>query len=102
MARGRGVLRWAAPATAAVVALSSVTLGAAPAAASTAVSSKTLLHSLTVVTEHHGGYSTSAFGRWLDADGDGCTTPAEVLIRDAADPPQVGSDCSLTGGRWYS
>jgi poly-gamma-glutamate capsule biosynthesis protein CapA/YwtB (metallophosphatase superfamily) len=76
--------------------------GVGPAAASTTVGSKTLLQSLTVVAEHRGGFSNAAFGPWRDADGDGCSTRQEVLIRDALDAPQVGSGCSLSGGRWKS
>jgi hypothetical protein len=76
--------------------------GAGPASASTAVSTKTLLGQLTVATEHRGGFSAAAFGGWTDADGDGCATPQEVLIRDAVDKPQVTSGCTLVGGRWTS
>src|SRR3954471_5783091 len=76
--------------------------GVAPAAASTAVSTKSLLQSLTVAAEHRGGFSNAAFGPWRDADGDGCVTRDEVVIRDALDAPQVGSGCSLSGGRWKS
>jgi poly-gamma-glutamate capsule biosynthesis protein CapA/YwtB (metallophosphatase superfamily) len=76
--------------------------GVAPAAASTAVGTKTLLNSLAVTAEHRGGYSGAAFGPWWDADRDGCATPQEVMIRDAADAPQVQGDCSLSGGRWTS
>ena len=79
-----------------------LTLAAAPATASTAVSTKTLLGQLPVASEHRGGYSGRAFGGWTDADRDGCATPQEVLIRDAVDKPVLSSGCTLTGGRWTS
>jgi hypothetical protein len=79
-----------------------LTLAAAPATASTAVGTKTLLAQLTVASEHRGGFSSAAFGPWVDSDGDGCTTPSEVLLRDALTKPQVTSGCTLIGGRWRS
>ena len=42
------------------------------------------------------------FNLWIDADGDGCNTRKEVLLRDAAVKPTVGSSCALSGGRWRS
>jgi hypothetical protein len=79
-----------------------LTLAAAPATASTAVSTKTLLGQLCVASEHHGGFTTAAFGGWTDADHDGCNTRQEVLIRDAITSPVVGSNCTLSGGSWTS
>ncbi|HET6818131.1 MAG TPA: CapA family protein [Mycobacteriales bacterium] len=72
------------------------------ASASTTIGTKTLLAQLTVASEHRGGFTSSAFGPWTDSDGDGCTTPNEVLIRDALTKPQVASGCTLIGGRWRS
>ena len=46
------------------------------------------------------GYDRDAFGGWIDADGDGCDTRREVLIRDATVTPAVGPDCTLSGGEW--
>ena len=76
--------------------------GVTPASASTSVSTKTLLAALPVAGEHHGGFSTAAFGPWRDADGDGCSTRREVLIRDAVDKPLVSGTCTLNAGRWKS
>lgn len=53
-------------------------------------------------TEVRTGYSRDLFKLWVDADGDGCDTRAEVLIAEADTAPTVGSSCSLSGGRWYS
>src|SRR4051794_15087317 len=73
-----------------------------PASASTWVSTKTLLSAVPVSAEHHGGFSAAGFAAWGDADGDGCRTPQEVLLRDATEAPVAGPGCSLTGGSWYS
>ena len=57
-----------------------------------------------VIAEEHSreGYDRRLFRHWIDADGDGCDTRREVLIRDAVEPPTVGEDCNLSGGRWVS
>jgi hypothetical protein len=60
------------------------------------------ISAIPVDTESRTGYSRDLFKHWVDADGDGCDTRAEVLIEEADDAPTVGSSCSLSGGRWYS
>ena len=57
-----------------------------------------------VIEEEHSreGYDRSLFRHWIDADGDGCDTRKEVLIRDAIETPTVGERCNLSGGRWVS
>jgi uncharacterized protein DUF1524 len=78
---------------------------AVPAAAFAATYSAPLdraIADLTVGTEVRTGYARSLFPHWVDADGDGCSTRSEVLIQEADDPVNVGSGCSLSGGRWFS
>jgi hypothetical protein len=60
------------------------------------------ISTISVGTESRTGYSRDLFNHWVDADGNGCDTRAEVLISEADTAPTVGSSCSLTGGRWYS
>jgi len=57
---------------------------------------------LVVAEEYQGTYSRSAFKNWVDEDGDGCNTRAEVLIREAIVKPKIGKKCVLTGGKWLS
>jgi hypothetical protein len=80
----------------------------APSAAATATtpfvrrSSRALLAALRRAPERDRGFTVAQFPLWRDADGDGCTTAAEVLLAEALRPPRVGSGCGLTGGRWRS
>jgi hypothetical protein len=77
----------------------------APASATTpfpTVSSRTLLRQLKRAPEHRAGFTATRFPGWTDADGDRCTTAAEVLLSEAVRAPTVGVRCSLTGGRWLS
>lgn len=71
---------------------------------SAAIDPKPEVDSGMVIEAEHGreGYDRRLFGRWIDADGDGCDTRREVLIRDAEEAPVVGARCSLSGGRWVS
>lgn len=50
----------------------------------------------------HPGYSRNLFRHWIDEDHNGCNTRQEVLLRDAAIAPIVGSSCTLSGGQWFS
>jgi hypothetical protein len=65
-------------------------------------SSRSLLAALRRAPERDRGFTASSFPGWRDADGDGCSTAAEVLVAEALRPPRVGSGCALTGGRWHS
>ncbi len=76
-----------------------------PSPTRTAAGSKSLaglLASLSVADEHRYGYERDLFRLWIDADGNGCNTRQEVLIAEAVTPPQIGSGCRLSGGRWVS
>ena len=57
---------------------------------------------LRIEPEHVGGYDRDLFRHWIDSDGDGCDTRREVLIAESLDPVQIGSKCSISGGRWFS
>jgi Domain of unknown function (DUF1994). len=48
------------------------------------------------------GYARRLFRLWVDADGDGCDTRKEVLLRDAIVAPSIGPRCALFGGQWLS
>lgn len=63
---------------------------------------RTAVEDLPVAGEVRTGYARKKFPHWVDADGDGCSTRNEVLLAEADDPPSVGDDCKLTGGRWFS
>ena len=59
---------------------------------------------LVVGAEVWGGYDRDLFPHWIDADGDGCDTRQEVLIRDSdtevvLHPERV---CRVVAGRWWS
>lgn len=47
-------------------------------------------------------YSRDRFQLWIDADGNGCDTRAEVLIQESTTPVTIGARCALTGGTWLS
>jgi hypothetical protein len=68
----------------------------------TAGASKYLLAHLASKGEHVSGYDRSLFTLWADADHDGCDAREEVLTEEAVKPPNVGSGCALTDGRWVS
>ncbi len=48
------------------------------------------------------GYNRDYFEVWSDADGDGCDTREEILLRDAVQRPSIGSGCDVGSGLWYS
>ena len=60
------------------------------------------LAALAVADEDRTGYERTKFRHWIDADRDGCSTRAEVLLAEAVTPPEQGANCALSGGSWYS
>ncbi len=52
--------------------------------------------------ERREGYERDSFRHWIDEDGDGCQTRAEVLIDEATAQPDQGDRCTLSGGSWNS
>ena len=57
---------------------------------------------LRIEPEFVGGYDRDLFADWYDADRNGCNTRMEVLIAESLDPVQIGSGCTINGGRWFS
>ncbi len=68
----------------------------------TRISLMSALNRLTVQSEYQSGYSRSKFGNnWIDADGDGLDTRAEVLIEESKVRVTISSRIVRTG-RWVS
>ncbi len=68
----------------------------------TRISLMSALNRLKVQSEYQSGYSRSKFGNnWIDADGDGLDTRAEVLIEESKVRVTISSRIVRTG-RWVS
>lgn len=65
------------------------------------ISMTTALNRLKVQAEHTSGYARSKFGDWIDADGDGLDTRAEVLIDESKVPVTI-SYRTVRTGKWLS
>ncbi|GAA1749634.1 HNH endonuclease family protein [Aeromicrobium alkaliterrae] len=74
-------------------------VASAQAAATTA---RDLLASLPTATEVRTGYDRNLFNHWIDANGNGCNTRAEVLIAESQTAVTRTGTCTITAGRWYS
>ncbi|MEU2732566.1 HNH endonuclease family protein [Streptomyces griseoviridis] len=50
------------------------------------------------------GYSRTKFKHWNKGlnPTDGCDTRKEVILSEAVEAPEVGPQCALSGGRWFS
>ena len=71
--------------------------------ASAAVSAQSLLDDLTTSAESHTTtYDRDDFKHWVDADGDGCDTRAEVLKQESSIATGHTGTCTITSGRWTS
>jgi hypothetical protein len=97
-------VRTAAAALSALAALllNSTTAHAAEPGDTIALPVRDALAALPVQGEERTGYERSKFRHWIDADRDGCSTRAEVLLVEAVTAPEQGAGCQLTGGSWYS
>ena len=75
----------------------------APANAATTVTGTglKLLARLLTAPEHAAGYDRALFVHWIDADKDGCSTRAEVLIAESRTTATIGTSCAVTGS-WRS
>ncbi len=60
-----------------------------------------LLARLVTAPEHPAGYDRALFVHWIDADKDGCSTRAEVLIAESRTAAKIGASCFVTGS-WRS
>lgn len=79
------------------------TLLVVPQAAAANVSAQTLLDQLGVGTESGASsYDRDAFRHWVDANGNGCDTRAEVLIEESTVTAGRSGTCTITSGRWVS
>ena len=74
---------------------------AAPAASGTAGA---LLAALATDNspESHTGYNRDLFTLWIDADGDGCNTRAEVLMTESGVSTSHTGTCTISTGKWFS
>ncbi|WP_240958439.1 HNH endonuclease family protein [Streptomyces chilikensis] len=91
-----------------VLALSAATALGASGTAQAAPGDTVVLHvrealaALPAEAENREGYNRDLFRHWVDADRDGCSTRAEILISEATAPPTVGANCAISGGEWFS
>ncbi|MEY4532283.1 MAG: hypothetical protein RI926_52 [Actinomycetota bacterium] len=50
----------------------------------------------------HSGYDRDYFNAWIDADGDGCNTRAEVLMMESLSAVTTRGTCTVSSGQWVS
>ncbi|MFI5808922.1 HNH endonuclease family protein [Streptomyces sp. NPDC051561] len=60
------------------------------------------LAEMPVAEESRTGYERTKYKHWVDANHDGCSTRAEVLLEEAVLAPQKDTTCKISGGQWYS
>ena len=74
-----------------------------PTATAATTTAETRLTQLTIKAEsHQNTYDRARFKHWIDADGDGCDTRAEVLMRESRKPVTTTSTCRVVTGEWFS
>ncbi|MEH3034532.1 MAG: HNH endonuclease family protein [Aeromicrobium erythreum] len=79
------------------------TLLVVPPASAATVSAQSLLDDLTTTSESHTTtYDRDLFNHWVDADGDGCDTRAEVLKDESSVATGHTGTCTITSGSWTS
>ncbi len=77
-------------------------LAAAPAQAAN-VNALSLLQQLKVLPNaHQTDYNRGFFNLWVDANGDGCNTRAEVLKAQSSGSVGYHGTCTIDSGRWLS
>lgn len=77
------------------------------AAVTSAAASGTVMALLAAVPtddapESHTGYKRDLFKLWIDADGNGCNTRAEVLISESSTSTSHTGTCTISVGKWFS
>jgi len=90
---------------AAAVAAIMVVCGTTPAQAAQPASNFSVLLSTLPTDDNptvHTGYLRSLFKLWLDSDGNGCNTRAEVLMAETLAALTQHGRCTIDGGSWYS
>ncbi|PRY02333.1 HNH endonuclease family protein [Allonocardiopsis opalescens] len=75
---------------------------AAPAAAAETIPLHQAVERVPEAAEDRTGYDRDQFRHWIDADRDGCSTRAEVLIDEAVTPPEISGRCTVGTGEWFS
>lgn len=78
--------------------------GSAAAAPASSGTASALLAALATDNspESHTGYNRDLFTLWVDADGDGCNTRAEVLMSESSVSTSHTGTCTISAGKWFS